>query len=266
MWQSTAVPLLLVGILGIAGRGDATVGLAPRDARVAVVGSPALTGVLRDEAGQPLTYWAVQACTATACFPDESGADGRFHFNLPLKTPIQVVLKTPESLMATPRRAAAMWPVRVATELLLDVGSVHVPNLPEGKELPAIGSARQLLPAGDGLELTLRRADLKSAIGGVLMDLAARRIPMARVPAYPLPANERVLAVYALHPFGATSESPIGVRMPSTLPAGTPVKFRTMSEFDGSFSAPVPGRATGQHVVTDPSVGITELTYLVITR
>lgn len=266
MSQSTAASLLLVAIFGIAGLGNTTVALAPPNARVADVDGTGLTGVLRDEAGKPLAHWAVQACTATACFPDESDAAGRFRFTLPLKTPIQAVLKTPESLMAVPRRAAAMVPVRIVTESLVDVGSVHVPNLPEGTELPAAGSARQVLPAGDGLDLTLRRADLKSAIGGVLMDLAARRIPAARVPAYPLPANERVLAVYALHPFGSTSESPIGVRMSSTLPAGTAVKFRTMNEFDGSFSETVPGRATGQHVITDPSLGITELTYLVITR
>ena len=52
----------------------------------------------------------------------------------------------------------------------------------------------------------------------------------------------------------------------STLPAGTPVKFRTIDEIDGSFSAAVPGRATGTHVTTDPGTGIGRLTYLVISR
>ena len=55
------------------------------------------------------------------------------------------------------------------------------------------------------------------------MNLAARRLPADRISAFRLPPGERIVAVYALHPFGAISDSPIGVRIPSTLPAGTPV-------------------------------------------
>ena len=47
---------------------------------------------------------------------------------------------------------------------------------------------------------------------------------------------------------------------------GTRVKFRTINEIDGTFSAAVTGRATGTHVVTDPGHGIGRLTYLVISR
>jgi hypothetical protein len=148
----------------------------------------------------------------------------------------------------------------------VDVGAVFVPTLPAGVPLPAAQASRQVLAVGDGLELTVDPRHLKAAPGDVLMNVAARRVPAARVPAYRLPVGERVLAVYALHPFAATSESPIGVRAPSTLPAGTAVKFRTMGELDGAWSAPTPGRATGQHVATDPSAGITHLTYLVISR
>jgi hypothetical protein len=54
--------------------------------------------------------------------------------------------------------------------------------------------------------------------------------------------------------------------MPSDLAAGTAVSFRTISEFDGTFSAPVPGHADGSFVATDPQTGITELTWLVVSR
>lgn len=41
---------------------------------------------------------------------------------------------------------------------------------------------------------------------------------------------------------------------------------RTISEIEGHLSDPTPGRATGTVVKTDPSAGITELTWLVIAR
>jgi hypothetical protein len=119
---------------------------------------------------------------------------------------------------------------------------------------------------GDGLQLIVRRADLTVAIGDTLVDLAARAIPMAHL--HPLPAlgAETVVAVYALHPFTATSKSPIAVTAPSTLPAGTSVNFRTISEIDGHLSTPVHGQADGTSVATDPSAGIVELSWLVISH
>jgi hypothetical protein len=44
------------------------------------------------------------------------------------------------------------------------------------------------------------------------------------------------------------------------------VRFRTISEIDGHLSEPVPGQADGSAVETDPSAGISELTWLVISR
>jgi hypothetical protein len=72
-----------------------------------------------------------------------------------------------------------------------------------------------------------------------------------------------------LHPFAAKSAVPIAVRVPNSapaLPAGTPIRFRTIDEIDGTFSAPVPGAAEGRYLRTDPGTGIRELTYLVISR
>ena len=226
---------------------------------------PVVTGVLHDEGGRPVAHADIQACTASVCFPSETGADGRFHFDLQLQTPVQMLLKTPAQLTTTPRRATTMWPVELRGPVRADVGTVVVPNLPAGVPLPA-GRGRQTVSVGDGLELSLVAADLRPAPGQQLLDLAARRLPAARLPAFRLPAGERLVAVYALHPFGAMSDSPVGVRVPSPLAAGTAVKFWTLGELDGVLLAPVPGLATGQHVATAPDTGITVLTYLLITR
>jgi hypothetical protein len=62
------------------------------------------------------------------------------------------------------------------------------------------------------------------------------------------------------------SSSPIAVRAPSDLPAGTAVRFRSISEIDGHLSEPALGLANGTAVETEPGAGITELTWLVISR
>jgi hypothetical protein len=227
-------------------------------------GGPGLAGTLADEAGEPIRFEMVLACMATTCLFGESEADGRFSF--PIEPPAEVALKTPPDLSTTPRRAAALCPVRIVDDALVTVGTLHVPSLPQGMSIGPASADPQTLMAGDGLELTLRRADLTPRIGDVLVDVAARLVPPAQVcPQLDL-GGEEILAVYALHPFAAVSASPIAVRAPSGLPAGTEVKFRTISEIDGHLSEPAPGRATGAAVETDPSAGITELTWLVISR
>jgi hypothetical protein len=227
--------------------------------------SVTLTGALVDEAGRPLAHADVQACAATLCLYGESDADGRFRFELPVNAAPYVV-KTLEDLSAMPRRAAAIAPVRLSGRPRIDMGAVYVPHLPDGRSLRPAGSERLRMDAGDGLELTFVRTDLVPSPGKILTTLAARRIPPSQVAAYDLPGGETVVAVYAIHPFGTTSRLPIGVKAPSTLPPGTPVWFRTIREIDGAFSEPAPGLATGTHVVTDRSMGIGELTHLVITR
>lgn len=227
--------------------------------------TPGLAGVLADEAGQPLGNTQVLACMATVCLFGQSEADGRFVFEI--EPPAAIALKTQENLSRRPRRAAALYPVRLDDDTpFVDVGTLHVPDLPDGTRFEAASMDPQTLAAGDGLELTLRRADLTPRLGDILIDLAARRIPAAQVLPFPALGNEEIVAVYALHPFGARSASPISVRAPSSLPAGTPVFFRTIDEIDGHLSEPVPGHADGTVVATDPSVGITELSWLVISR
>jgi hypothetical protein len=224
---------------------------------------PVLSGALRDDTGRTLAFADVQACSARLCLYGETDADGRFRFELPLRA-APFVIKTVEDVSAAPRRGAALAPVRLSGRSHIDLGPVYVPHLPERRPFPQ-APGRQRMEAGDGLELTITPDDLVPPAGTVLVGLAARRIPSPQVPAYDLPGSETLLVVYAIHPFGATSTSPIGVKAPSTVPPGTPIRFRTIHEIDGTFSEPASGRATGTHVVTDASTGITELTHLVIT-
>jgi hypothetical protein len=226
--------------------------------------APAITGTLKDEAGQPLGDEAVLACLTTVCFSGSSDADGRFSFAL--DPPVQLALKTLEDLSLTPRRGAALYPVELVESAVVDVGAIFAPSLPEGAAIGPASADPQVLLVGDGLELTLRRSDLTPPLGEALIDAAARAIPPSRRLPIQALGGEEVIAVYALHPFAAKSASPVAVRAPSDLPAGTRVNFRTVSEIDGALSEPAGGEADGATVATDASAGILALTWLVISR
>ena len=223
-----------------------------------------MSGTLKDESGRPLARTRVLACMTKVCLIGETGRDGRFSFSI--DPAVDVVIKTEPDLAASPRRGAAMMPVRVAERRLVDVGAVYVPALPPGRAFGPAAADPQVLEAGDGLRLTLSRSALKPRPGDVILDVAARRLPASRVPKFAALADEDVVAVYALHPFAAASAAPIAVRAPSDLRAGTRVRFRTINEIDGTFSPPAPGQAWGSYVATDPGAGIRELTWLVISR
>lgn len=265
--------LFFVALVGAAGCGQGN-DIGPLDGGTADSGGgndggvdpmgPGLAGTLQDEAGQPLGNEMVLACMSTVCLFGDTESDGRFSFAI--DPPANVALKTPEDLSTTPRRAAALCPVHITDESLVDVGPLHVPELPEGVPIGPATMDPQTLMMGDGLELTLRRADLTPRIGDVLVDAAARLVPPSQVCPLLTVGDEQIVAVYALHPFAATSASPIAVRAPSDLPPGTAVRFRTISEIDGHLSEPAPGSANGSVVETDPEAGITELTWLVISR
>ncbi|MEK6609044.1 MAG: hypothetical protein AABZ30_15405 [Myxococcota bacterium] len=225
---------------------------------------PGLGGLLIDPDGEPLPYTAVLACMDWTCFYDDSDEDGCFSFEI--EPTERVALKTHADLEATPRRAAALEPIAITDDAMIDVGTLYVPDLPGGTVLGPASDDPQTVDAGDGLMLTLSRADIRVLLGEFLWDVAARALPSERIPPYPDLGEEQVVAVYALHPFGARSDSPMAVRAPSDLPADTPVWFRTVSRIDGTFSDPVAGLADGTEVATDPDLGITALTYLVISR
>ncbi|MDI1484190.1 hypothetical protein QHF84_46765 [Polyangium sp. y55x31] len=225
---------------------------------------PGITGILKDHADQPIGGGKVLACMATLCLFGDAEPDGSFFF--PIEPTAEVALKTLPDPTATPRKSAALCPVRIVDSSLIDVGSLHVPSLPDGALLGPAAQDPQSLMAGDGVVLTLRVADLTPYLGDTLVDVAARRIPPSQACPSVVPEGEALVAVYALHPFATVSSSPIAVRAPSDLPAGTKVRFRTISEIDGAFSEPVPGEADGTSVATAPQVGISELTWLVISK
>lgn len=231
---------------------------APGEARV--------TGALVDARGEPLAGRDVLACMATVCLRGETGDDGGFAFTV--EAPAEVAIKSPADLSTRPRQAAALYPFRVSEGAPdpVHLGALPVPELPDGAPLDGRGVEPVTFAAGDGLALTLRPDALTPPLGYALVDVAARAVPLAWMPPIPELGGETLVGVYALHPFGALSAEPIAVRAPSTLPAGTPVWFRTISELDGRCSEPVPGRADGRVVETTPSAGIDALTWLIISR
>ncbi|WP_437799274.1 hypothetical protein [Sorangium sp. So ce693] len=227
---------------------------------------PGVTGVLADEAGQPIGGATVLFCNTSVCYSDRSRADGRFTFVCDAEPPVDFVVKSMEDAGTTPRRGTTMFPLRFTGAVTVDAGSLFVPHLPAGAVLGPSSDDPQVLEVGDGLQLTVSRAALAAPLGEALHDIAARRIPPERVPPLPDLGGEEIVAVYALYPFATTSDSPVGVQAPSDLAPGTPVKFRTMSEYDGKLSAPAAGVADGAVVKTAPLSGIDELTWIVISR
>lgn len=223
-----------------------------------------LNGFLRDDGDRVLTNVQVAACQQTVCFFDRTDTTGRFQFEV--EPTAEVALKTAPNLSVSPRLGATLCPVVVASAAPLHVGTLYVPHLPDGTPLGPAGNDPQTLAAGDGLELTLNRADLTPRVGDILVDVAARRIPAEQVCSRLEVPGEEIVAVYSLHPFGATSSSPIAVRASTTLPAGTDVNFWSISEIDGLLSDPAPGASDGSFVTTDGGAGITELSWLVISR
>lgn len=223
---------------------------------------PGLTGLLADEGGQMLAYVSVMACRSDVCFYSDTDAHGRFEFLL--DAPGDLLIKTRENPQTNPSQGPAMVPVGITGTEFPDIGTIHVPSLPAGARVEPDRAGRVSLQVGDGLTLLLDPSGLELQPGETLVDIAARRLPEPIVPVYAALSGERVLAVYALHPFAATSRNAVGIQLESELPAGTSVLFRTIDEIDGRFSEPVQGVATGASLVTADGTGITSLTHLVV--
>ncbi|MCX4240432.1 hypothetical protein [Paraliomyxa miuraensis] len=229
------------------------------------VGGAGIVGMLIDANEQPIADEDVLGCLATTCYFGKTAADGSFAFTI--DPPAEVALKTHPDPTRTPRWAAALEPIRlVDDDVVIDAGTVYVPELPAGAVIDTNTDQAQVLAVGDGLELTVLAADLSAAPGVFLYDLAAARIPDAHVPPYPELGDREVVAVFGLHPFETTCGSPIAVRLPTSLPDGTTVELSTIDHLDGTLDAPVPGHVEAGFIVTDPGQGITRLTHLVISR
>lgn len=228
--------------------------------------APAVVGIVKDEAGNAIADLVVQACTLRICLLGKTDADGRFTV-AGLEPPVDVAVKTPESDAMTPFRAESIAPVRLVNNSIVDVGTLYVSTLLPAITLGPTSSDPQEVALGDGLTLTLRRSDLTMPFGVTEDDqLAARLIALGHVPKLAELGSEKVVAVYALFPFGTKSKSKIPVGLPTTLPAGTKVRLRTIGELDGKLSAAESGTSDGKFVISDPGAGILNLTWLVVSQ
>lgn len=238
----------------------------PADMAVAPDLSPSASGVkgvVKNEAGAPLDGVPIAACTAAWCEYGKSLSDGSFFIPTSDES-VDLIVKVIEDDLAA--RAEAVAPVHLPGGATVDAGVLFTPSLPAGAMLGPTPSDPQTIVAGDGLSLTLRRADLEPPLGATDANIAARAVPLAHVPPLPGIDPANLVAVYALAPFSMASRSKIAVRAPSSLPAGTAVQFRSISELDGKLSPPEPGRADGSSVATDAGAGLVDLTWLVISK
>jgi len=227
------------------------------------IAGPGVYGTLLDENGAPLEGVAIAACTSKSCLYGRSAANGGFEIAVIDSGPTAV--KSAEDDQHTPRRGVAIAPLIVQGSAV-NAGTLYAPTLPAGANLGPTSSDPQTLLVGDGLTLTLARADLMPPLGAPMDNLAARSIPLAHAPPLPALQGETIVAIWALYPFGTRSGSPIAVRAPSSLPAGTMVNVRSLSDLDGTPSPPATAHSDGTFVATDPGQGVTELSWLIVSR
>lgn len=234
------------------------------DAQEPASPDPGIAGVLADEAGEPLAWVNVMACTTTVCYYADSDADGRFLF--PIDNGFSGVLKTAPTPVAGERLTSPMVPLHLDAGEFVDIGRIHAPGIGPGHRVEPSTSGLVRVDAGDGLTLALDPGELEALPGQSITEVAARRIPDSLVPVYPDIDPDTIVAVYAIHPFATKSAVPVGIDIASDLPAGTPVTFRTIDSIDGTLSDPVAGTATGEALVSESEVGITNLTHLIVQR
>jgi hypothetical protein len=221
-----------------------------------------LVGVAVDPDDAPVAGASVLCCTLTSCLVFDAGPDGRFRF--PAEPGTRVAVKTHADLDAEPRHAVALLPVALGDVADVDVGALYAPALSAGLPIGDASAQAQSFAVAEGLELTLRTDALRPAFGERLRDLAAGRVPDRHLRVYPGLEGEDVLATFALHPFDAHSDAPIGVRVALPIPAGASVRLRTIGALDGALSEPVDATSDGAWVATRAGEGITELTWLVV--
>lgn len=239
---------------------DSAVGAS--DGSLQLPPGPGIAGFLRLADGEPLANEQVLACMETTCLFGDTNAKGFFFFEI--EPSADVALKTIPAPFATPRLGAAMCPIDIRDDTLAYVEGLYVPIMPQGVNFGPAANDPQTLAVGDDLVLTLNRGDLTPRLGDTLLDAAAVTVPEEQRCSQLVIPGEEIIGVYAMHPFGAISSSPIGISVASNLPEGTPVYFRSIDEIQGDLAEPALGHADGQHLTSDPGQGIRELSWLVI--
>lgn len=231
-------------------------------------GAPAprvrVDGRLVDATGAPAAGERIMVCNLLACQSGLSGPDGRF--DLSLGRAGHYVLKTEDVISGRSRHAAAMLPVLALRDAPVDVGDLPLPPLPEGPRVGPASADPQALAATDDLTLTISRSAVKMAFHDYLHELVAVPLPPERTRWAADLTGEDLLAVWALHPFEATSAVPVAIAWTTDQPDGAVVRFRTVGGANGTLSAPIDAPVSGGVARTPEGAGITELTYLVATR
>lgn len=236
----------------------------PVDSEPTVDSEQPLTGLwgrVVDASGAPLAGYRVLACTTLTCVVQDSDPQGRFSFAI--EGPREVALKT----LASPLNGVGVGlvPCAVSADGTYAAAPLYVPSLPALTPFDDEDSTLRTFAVGDDLELTLTPSELQPVPGERLTTLAARRLPPEWTPPYVGVDPADLIAVYTLHPFGASSAAPVQVSAPVDLPDDTPVWFRAVSYLDGTLYAPVPGRVRAGRAVTDEGVGIDKLSQVLIT-
>ena len=209
----------------------------------------------------------VLCCSATECpNGNTTGPDGAFtNDKLPLA---QRMVKVQENLDIMPRQGETIAPVLLSMDgVTVDVGTLYIPLMGAGATFGPSLTMPQPLDVGDGLRLTMIRGDVQLSLGVKTYNVAARTVPLGHLPKTGFDVKgEKIIAVWALLPFGSTSKTPIPITAQVMAAPGAAVNFRTVSDLDGSISDAVPGHAAmdGKSVSTDPGKGITTITWLLL--
>ena len=225
-------------------------------------------GVLFDEAGKPQPMVQILACNPSVCMYGTTGGDGSFQVDkLQLGG---LAVKTQEDLTMMPARGEAIQPVLLTMQnVTVDIGKLYIPTLGPGGLLMGAEdmSMPQVIDAGDGVTLTVRRTDLDLPFGTPKKPaLAARLVPPERRPTLDV-GGEKIVGTWALSPFETKSSSKVAVKVKLALAANTEVHFRTISELNGALSDPAIGHEAmdGLSAATDANQGIDNLTWLIVT-
>ncbi len=229
--------------------------------------SVTVTGQAVDESGTPIAMAWMSVCTPMGCHSVNADGAGAFLISdIPL---IHFGLRSHDDHEVVPRRGTVvrlLHGIQAATTL--DAGTLYLPTMPAGADLEAAMETSQMLSTGDGLSLTVIRKNLDFSLASdQTTNLASRKIPVEHIPPFDL-GGEKVDTAFALWPYAVTSKSPIAVKVPVDLPSNTKVYFRTVYEFDGKLSDPVVGHVAsdGKSASTDPGLGISNLTWLLVSH
>lgn len=229
--------------------------------------SVSVKGIAVDESGERIPSAWMSVCNPLGCRSTNAGVDGAF-----VLKGLEIVtfgVRSHDDLESVPYRGTVVRLIKATVpDVVLDAGMLYIPTVQPAPVLAADVNTPQVVKAGDGLELTVTRKTLEFPLGLPSDRISARRIPLEHIPPYDL-GSEKVIAAYTITPYSITSKTvPIAVKMDLPLDPGTEVHLRSVWEFDGKVSQPVTAHASldGKTVVTDPGVGLDNLTWILVSR